>query len=99
MAGHALTHAARAMCVLLLPCVARELGLAYKDTTVGVWFTVQTAFSALTPVAGGAIADRYGLATVFSGIVATVVAANLATAAVSDLRSGDARAFSETPGS
>ncbi|MCS7234501.1 MAG: MFS transporter [Armatimonadota bacterium] len=62
--------------------VARE----HEGTTVGLLFTVQSVFSALTPVVGGAVADRFGLPVVFYGIAASVLAGNLLLRLVPDLR-------------
>ncbi len=58
----------------------------YEGATVGTLFTTQAAFSTLMPLIGGAIADRYGLLTVFYFIAGTILVANVAVFAVPDLR-------------
>lgn len=57
----------------------------YEGVTVGGLFTAQALFSTLTPVVGGAVADRYGLGAVFYLIAATVLVGNLALTAVPDI--------------
>ncbi len=61
--------------------VSRE----HEGTTVGLLFTVQSLFSSLTPVVGGAVADRFGLPVVFYGIAASVLVGNLLLRFVPDL--------------
>jgi MFS family permease len=58
----------------------------HEGTTVGLLFTAQSVFSALTPVVGGAVADRFGLPVVFYGIAGSVLAGNLLLRLVPDLR-------------
>jgi MFS family permease len=58
----------------------------HEGTTVGLLFTAQSLFSTLTPVAGGAVADRYGLAVVFYGIAGAVLVGNLLLRWVPDVR-------------
>ncbi|GBD30781.1 hypothetical protein HRbin32_01891 [bacterium HR32] len=53
---------------------------------MGLLFTAQSLFSTLTPVAGGAVADRYGLAVVFYGIAGAVLVGNLLLRWVPDVR-------------
>ncbi|MDR7481111.1 MAG: MFS transporter [Armatimonadota bacterium] len=76
---------------------------AYEGTTVGALFTAQAACATLAPLAGGVIADRYGLPSVFYAIAATVLVANAAVAAVPDLcrpnGAGGARAAYRRAGS
>jgi len=57
----------------------------HEGTTVGLLFTVQSLFSALTPVVGGAVADRFGLPVVFYAIAGSVLVGNLLLRAVPDL--------------
>jgi sugar phosphate permease len=58
----------------------------HEGTTVGLLFTVQSLFSSLTPVAGGALADRFGLPVVFYVIAGSVLVGNLLLRLVPDLR-------------
>lgn len=58
----------------------------YEGTTVGTLFTTQALFSTIMPLVGGALADRYGLLSVFYFIAGAVLVANLAVFAVPDLR-------------
>ncbi len=58
----------------------------HEGTTVGALFTAQAVFSTLTPVAGGAMADRFGLPVVFYLIAASVLLGNLLLRAVPDVR-------------
>ncbi len=57
----------------------------YEGTAVGILFTSQALFSALIPLIGGVIADRYGLLPVFYVIAGTVLVANVGVFAVPDL--------------
>ncbi len=63
----------------------------HEGTTVGLLFTAQSVFSALTPVAGGAVADRFGLVVVFYAIAGSVLVGNALLRWVPDLnkREGD----------
>ncbi len=58
----------------------------HEGTTVGFLFTAQSLFSTLTPVVGGAVADRYGLAVVFYSIAGSVLVGNLLLRWVPDVR-------------
>ncbi len=58
----------------------------YEGTTVGALFTPQALFSTLMPLVGGALADHYGLLSVFYFIAGTILVANVAIFAVPDLR-------------
>lgn len=64
----------------------------HEGTTVGLLFTVQSLFSALTPVVGGALADRFGLPVVFYAIAGSVLAGNVLLRLVPDLRQRDGTA-------
>ncbi len=58
----------------------------HEGTTVGALFTAQAVFSTLTPVVGGAIADRFGLPVVFYLIAASVLVGNFLLRAIPDVR-------------
>lgn len=57
-----------------------ELG----GTSIGILFAAQSLLGGLAPVAGGAIADAYGLQVTFYFIAATILVANLLVLAVKD---------------
>jgi MFS family permease len=56
--GHSLTHWYPATFYLLLPLIAKELGLSYAE--IGFFMTAQHAVGALTNIPGGAIVDSIG---------------------------------------
>ena len=55
-------------------------------TSIGILFAVQAAGSAVSPVIGGALADRYGLTATFYFLAATIVIANLLVFLLPDTR-------------
>lgn len=69
----------------------------HEGTTVGLLFTVQSLFSALTPVVGGAVADRFGLPVVFYAIAVSVLVGNLLLRLVPDLHKARAVPAHEAP--
>ena len=57
----------------LLESTPKNMG----GTSIGVLFATQSAGSAIGPLVGGVIADRYGLIATFWFLAATIIVANL----------------------
>ncbi|MBI3716765.1 MAG: MFS transporter [Betaproteobacteria bacterium] len=55
-------------------------------TSIGILFAVQALGSAVSPLIGGAIADRYGLSATFYFLAVTIVIANLLVFLLPDTR-------------
>jgi len=58
---------------LTLECTPKKMG----GTSIGVLFGVQAVGSSIGPALGGALADQYGLISVFYFLALTIVFANL----------------------
>src|SRR5438034_10782606 len=65
-AGHAVTHAYTAALYLLLPFIAKDLGLTYSQ--IGFLLAVRQFMSTVVNLPAGIIVDTFGRNNMFMGI-------------------------------